>query len=176
MKKLFFTISIMTLLFISSCGKDDEVEVADVGVSGTLLFDGSEITITDGLFGEISEGGEYAATFFLSDAPISFDAETEQANFQGDYLINVIIYSESEAFESGNYNVATLDNPVSDKSAFVIVADINNASSGGALAVDGTVNIQKAGDVFTLTFAIDFEGDAELTGNATGNFELVDLE
>ncbi|WP_421763336.1 hypothetical protein [Ekhidna sp.] len=175
MKKLLFTLSVFALLLITSCGKDDEVQV-DIGVSGNLVFDGNEIVITDGLYGEISEGGEYAATFFLSDAPISFNAETEQANFQGDYLINVIIYSQSESFESGNYNVATLDGEVSDKSSFVVVADVNNASSGGVLAVDGTVNIQKSGDVFTLTFAIDFEGDTELTGNATGNFEVVDIQ
>ena len=169
MKKLLLILSIS---FIASCGKDDAVEI-EAGLSGTLMFNGNSITISDGLFGELSEDGQYAATFLLSDAPVSYDTENEQASFEGDYLINVVIYAEGDAFEAGNYNVATLDSPIEDKTAFVVVADADNASSGGALAIDGTINIQGSGNEFTLTFAVDFENEVELVGSTSGDFEVV---
>ena len=172
MKKVLFAFTILSSLFIASCGKDDGATI-ELGLSGTLTYDGNTVTISDGLFGELSEDGEYAATFFLSDAELDFNASSNQANFQGEVLVNVLIYSESEAFEAGNYDVVSFDSPITDKSAIVLYADVNNASDGGAIANGGTVNIQGSGTNFTLTFAVDFENDIEMVGSAGGNFERV---
>ncbi|MEP1035378.1 hypothetical protein [Ekhidna sp.] len=174
MKKIFLAISILSTLLITSCGSDDTVEI-ELGLSGTLTYSGTEISASDGLFGEVADGGEYAASFFISNAPITFNAESNQANFQGEYLINIVIYREGDAFASGNYNVATLGSPVEDKSAFVVYADLDNASSGGILAIGGTINIQGSGNNFTLTLAVDFENDVELVGNVAGEFERIEI-
>ncbi len=172
MKNILFSLSILSILLITSCGKDDEVQI---GLSGSVSFDGNSINITNGLFGEVSEDGEYGATFFLADAPISYNSETQQTTFEGDALISVIIFSEGDSFESGTYAVKTFGGAITDGDALVIVADANNASSGGGLGVGGTVNITGSGNTFTLTFNVDFEDDVKLSGNATGGFEIIDI-
>lgn len=174
MKKLLLIVSCIGLSFLMSCGSDDAVEV-ETGLTGTITFDGAELTASDGLFGEASDEDGYAATFFISDGELTYDPAQEQATFQGEYLINVIIYNTGSAFESGNYSIASLDSPISDKSAFVVYADVANASSGGSLATGGTVNIQGSGNVYTLTFAVDYGNDVELVGTISGTFERVEI-
>lgn len=174
MKRILFILTILSVIIVTSCGSDDD-PVIELGLSGTLTYDGNTVTISDGLFGEVSEEGEYAATFFISDADLSYNPSSNQANFQGEVLVNVLIYSESDAFEAGNYDVVTLDGEVADKSALVLFADVNNASEGGAFATGGTINIQGSGTNFTLTFAVDFDNDIELVGSVNGNFERIEI-
>ncbi|WP_370090106.1 hypothetical protein [Ekhidna sp.] len=170
MKKILFSLSILSILFITSCGKDDGGDI-QIGLSGTLTYDGNAISITDGLFGEHAEDGSYAATFFLADGPLSYDASTDEASFQGEILISVIIFSQGDSFQSGVYSLDLSGN----KGALVLVADANNAANGGAFASGGTVNITGSGNVYTLTFDVDIDTDITLTGSATGGFEIIDL-
>ncbi len=177
MKNLVYIFCVLGLALITSCGKDDGEGLADIGLTGVATFDGNAISITHGLFGETAEQGAYGATFFLADGPLSFDAETEEASFQGEVLISVIIFSEGNSFESGTYSAVDFSsNDIADKSAIIIVADANNASSGGGFATGGTVNIQGSGNSFTLTFDLDFANDVKLTGNVSGGFEIIDLD
>lgn len=175
MKNLFLGLLVVSLVLFTSCGGDDDTVVIELGLSGALTFDGNEFSASDGLFAEAADGGAYAATFFISDAPLTYDDETNQTNFQGDFLVNLIIFKEGDAFEAGNYSIADLGSTIEDKSALLVYADADNVESGGVLAIGGTVNIQGSGDNYTLTFAIDFENDIELVGTVTGNFERIEI-
>lgn len=170
MKKILLSLSVLSILIISSCGEDDGGSV-QVGLTGTLDVDGKSISITDGLFEEFNEDGAYAATFFLADSPISFDATEEEVSFDGEILINVIIYTTGDAFKAGIYQIDITQ----DEGALVIYVDENNASLGGAFASGGTVEVKGYGNTYTLTFDVDLGNEASLTGSVSGGFEIIDI-
>ena len=173
MKKILFSLSILSILFITSCGKDDG-GIA-IGLSGSITYEGESISMTDGLFGEISQDGQYAATFFLSDAPLSYDESDDNTSFEGDILISLIIASTGDSFQAGSYPVEF----TSSKGVIAIVATIAGSGDQQTVvtntATGGSVNITGSGNSYNLTFNLDFENDIKLTGNATGGFEIIDI-
>ena len=174
MKNILFTLTILSILLITSCGKDEPD--LEIGLVGTVTFDGNANSITDGILAEVSEEGKYGAIFILADDPVSYDPEEDEFMQEG-FVVAVTIFSKSDAFEAGDYNVlATFDDSsIADKSALVAVAYPESSEDDGDSAIGGTVNIQGSGNTFTLTFAVDFAGDVKLTGNASGGFAVIDI-
>ena len=179
MKNILFTLTILSILLITSCGKDEPD--LEIGLAGTVTFDGNANSITDGIFAEASGRGVYVAVFILADGPVSYDPEEEEEatleNQEG-FVVGVSISSKSDAFETGDYNIIwSLDNTLSvDKFAFVSVGYWENGEVKDDEAIGGTVNIQRSGNnTFTLTFEADFADDVKLTGNASGSFAVIDI-
>ena len=173
MKRFLFLLTLGLLVVLSSCSDDDGE--ASVGLTGATNYDGEAISISDGLFGEFAEDGAYAATFFLADAPLSFDEDTEAATFQGEVLISVVIGVEGDSFQPGTYPIEF--NSSSSRIAIVFVTTIadNQVDTTLDAATGGTVNITGSGNSYTITFDLTFESELELTGTASGGFEIIDV-
>lgn len=168
MKKVFLALFLFSLLFIMSCGEDDGGTVT-VDVNGTVQIGGQSVSITNGLFGEYTEEGAYGATFIISDGPITYNSATDEASFEGDHLISVVIASAGDSFEAGTYPLDF----TATKGALVITV---NSSSEGLIGSGGSVEVSGSGNVFTLSFNVDLQDQSKLTGSVSGAFEVINIE
>lgn len=169
------SLSLLTLVvcLLSSCNKDDELQI---GLNGTLTLNGEAFQISNGLYATVAEDGYFAASFILSDSPITYDESTDNVDFEGNTLITVTIFSQSDGFDPGEYPVIDLLNSSSDitKGALAFAINVNDGTIGG-FATGGTINITGSGNSYNFTFDVNFDGDVTLTGNAGGGFELANI-
>lgn len=166
MKKLFSSLSFLSLLYLISCSKDDN-EVS-IGLKGTISIDSQTYEISNGAVATGTILGVSSDVFQLSDDVFN----TEDGTFQGKLMITVLTASQGDTFESGTY---TLDTEANDFVALVIVNIIDGSSENNIVGESGTVRITGSGSNYTFIFDIEFEDSTKMTGSAAGGFERYEL-
>lgn len=166
MKKLFSSVSFLSLLFLISCSKDDN-EVS-IGLKGTISIDSQNYEISNGAMATGTILGVSSDVFTLSDDVFN----TEDGTFQGKLMITMITVSRGDSFEPGIY---TLDAEANDFVALVFVNIVDGSSEDDLVGESGTVRITGSGSNYTLVFEIEFEDSTKMTGSATGGFERYEL-
>ncbi|MEO9869970.1 hypothetical protein [Ekhidna sp.] len=169
MKKLLLSISMLSILFISSCGDDDSDDTPSIGLSGTLNFDGQSYAIANGFFSLSMEDGNAEGAFFFADGTIE-PTNTGVSSSDSQIIISVVATSRGTAtLESGEYATST---NVPDLYADVAVTILDNGNPVGREAITGgSVSISGSQNTYNITFDVPFGQGVELTGSATGTFE-----
>lgn len=165
MKKILLTLSILSIVLITSCGKDDGGDV-QVGLTGSINFNGKSYSISNGGYSGANSDNIFAAIFIMSDGDIDLEEET----FDGSIFLSVLTLAEGTSFEPGNYSLSL----TSEKFAGASVSIIDGDNQEDYSAESGTINITGSGNNYSLTFNLQFENDLELTGNVSGGFEVFD--
>lgn len=162
MKKVLFSLSILSILFITSCGKDDGASV-QLGLDGSITFDGTDTEMSDGLIIDFgTNDSEYNYDFYIANGAISI--EDLNINVNGNTLMVIEFYNEGAAFSPGTFTV----NGSGARYCFVDIAvdDQNDFASGGTVTVTGS------GQTYKVVFDLDFSEDRTLTGTVEGGFAI----
>lgn len=163
MKNLLLTLSIFSILIITSCGSDD-TSTNEVGLSGTIVFDGDSYTIANGIFTQEVDDGAAVGDFFMSDGTLTATS-TGASSSDAEIIISVTaIHEGADVLGSGAYitNSAT-----QDQYAFVSVTTGTSSQS----FTGGTVNISGSGNTYNVTFVdVPFGQGVTLTGTITGTY------
>lgn len=164
MKKLLLTLSVLSLLLISACGDDDDGGNPEVGLSGTITFDGESYSIANGFFSQSSTAVGIEGEFFLADGTVSSTGSSSDSQI----IIGLRAISEgTSSLESGSYEV---NKQVNSKYAFVTISTTSDSNIQSVQG--GTIDISGSGNTFSLTFNdVAFGQGRELSGSVNGTFE-----
>lgn len=179
--------STIFVFIISSCGSDDDKKVElknEVSVNGkTFKFTAAHIESF--LEEEDQDLGEFSAhSFSLTGDGLEIDNE---GNFSGtgDYLSFTLLSENTTSLEVGTYKLG-YNTDAGDAYEFFIYEDLTQFSYGDYYeAVNGTIEVSKSNDVYTLTFDFDVyiieteEVEAEyrserMIGNYKGAVEVIE--
>ncbi len=165
MKNILLTLSILSVLIITSCGSDD-TSTNEVGLSGTVVFDGESYTIANGTFALTVDDGDAVASFFMSDGELTVSSGTGSTD--GEIIISITaIHEGSDALGNGAY---ITNSTTQDQYAFVAVSTPENPT-GSQSFTGGTVNISGSGSTYNVTFVdVPFGQGVTLTGTVTGTY------
>ncbi|WP_420317736.1 hypothetical protein [Ekhidna sp.] len=164
MKKIIFSLSIVGLLFISSCGGDDDSTPMAVGLSGTINYDGQSYSIVNGILGLSVEEGNAVGEFFMADGTITATS-TGVSTSDSQIIISVVATSVGTAtLGNGDYATST---DIPEK-----YADIQVTTSSGSKQAftNGIVNISGSENTYTISFDVPFGQGIELTGTVSGTY------
>lgn len=171
MKKVLFFLAVLSLVVISSCGgDDDDATPAEVGLSGTVTFDGQSYSIANGIFNQTDDDGNARGIFFLSDGTLTATANGATASGATIFISVDAIATNSSALTNGAYETST---NVPELFAYVNVTLIDGANSTdrGQPFVGGIVNISGSGNTYTLTFSdLNFGQGVSLSGSVSGTY------
>ena len=161
MKKLLFSLALLSIVIITSCGDDEETP--PVGVGGTITFDGQSYTIASGVLTQSAITGATQVEFFLADGTVSSSGSSSDSQI----IIGIRAISEgTDTLEAGTYEVSR---QVTTKYAFVTVstATVSNLQS----FAEGTIAVSGSGNTYNLTFNnVSFGSGITLTGSVSGTF------
>lgn len=167
MKKIALILSVFSILLISSCGGDDEEATPQIGLSGTINYNGVSYSIANGILTQSSSSGGTEVQFYLADGTIALQGNSVSSS---DSQIIVAIQAVSvgtSTLEAGNYETSR---QVTNKYAFVTVT--TSDISGNQSFVGGSIDISGSDKTFSLTFNdVPFSQGVELTGSVSGTFE-----
>ncbi|WP_420576150.1 hypothetical protein [Ekhidna sp.] len=164
MKQLLLSLSILSILIISSCGKDDGVSVSNQITIGDQTYDieGAgflSVGDTDG----ISEG-----VFALSDANVSISGSSFSISTSSDIRVIFNLASLGDGgLDSGDYSEGDVLSPDAGKVFFIqlIQADGTTYSVTG-----GKIKLSGSSPNFTVSFNLNLDGGDKLTGGFSGEF------
>ena len=163
MKKILLTLSILSILIITSCGKDDGGDI-QVGLTGTITFNGESHSIANGVLSLRESGGNTIGEFFLADGTLE-PTSTGVSTGDSQIIISVVAVSKgTSTLAEGAYATST---DVPDMYADVAVTTSDGKSEA---FTGGTVDISGSGNTYTLTFDVPFGSSIELSGTVKGTF------
>jgi len=165
MKKVLFSLSILSILLISSCGSDDggDTSVENQVTLGDEIFDINNGGFVD--FGE-SEGTSQGG-FILTDGAVSISGNTFSVSQATISISFTLVSLGTGGLQSGSY-------PFGD----VVSAGSTNAFLGAAISANGaspqvtggTITLSGSSPNFTITLDLDLNTDEKLTGGFAGEF------
>ncbi|NQZ76169.1 MAG: hypothetical protein HRT61_08670 [Ekhidna sp.] len=170
MKNLLLTLAATSLLAITSCSDAAEEitrDVFDIGLEGTINYDGQSYGIRNGVFSQQNRDGNAEAQFFLADGSI---ASTTSGVSPGDsqIIISMTAFSKgSQVIDDGDYATSTID---PDKYCFVTVTTIGESRVNKQSFTGGTVSISGSNDTYAVTFDVPFGQGITLTGSVSGTY------
>ena len=165
MKKVLFLLSIVSLVVISSCGgDDDDATPVEVGLSGTVTYDGQSYTIANGIFNQTDDDGNAVGTFYMADGTISPGTSGGVTSQNSTIVIGLVTVAEnSSSLTNGNYDT---NSNVNGMVATVVVSvdGVGNQSFTG-----GDVTLSGSGNSYNITFIdVPFGQGVTLSGTVTG--------
>jgi major membrane immunogen (membrane-anchored lipoprotein) len=154
---------ILSLVLLSACGKDDS-SAPQLGLSGTVTFDGTSYAIANGVLTLQESGGNAIGQFFLADGtlePTSSGVSTSDSQI----IISVSAVAKgASTLVEGSYATST-DVPDMYADVAVTTADGQKTAFTG-----GTVTISGSGNTYNLTFNVPFGQGVTLTGSVMGTY------
>ncbi|MEP0984794.1 hypothetical protein [Ekhidna sp.] len=165
MKKTFLFLAVISLFMLSSCGGDEDDDIASVGLNGTVSYDGTSYSIANGIFSLTIADGNAEGEFFLADGVIEPTA-TGVSTSDSEIIISIVATSTgTTTLSSGDYQTST--------NVPAQYADIQVTTSSGSKQAftGGTVNISGSGNTYTITFDVPFGQGIELSGTVNGTYE-----
>jgi len=164
MKKLLLTISILSIIIITSCSKDDEASVNNQVSIGGQTYD-----IVGGGFLDLGESeGITEGAFALSDASVSISGSSFSISTSSDIRIIFNMASlGSGGLASGEYNQGDVLSPDAGKVYFIQLIE----AEGTTYSVSGgTISLSGSSPNFTVSFNLNLDGEEKLTGGFSGEF------
>lgn len=165
MKKVLFLLSIVSLVVVSSCGgDDDDATPVEVGLSGTVTFDGQSYTIANGIFNQTDDDGNAVGTFYMADGTISPGTNGGVTSSNSTIIIGLVAVAfESSTLENGNYDTNSNLNGM-QANVTVSIDGVSNRSFTG-----GDVTLTGSGNSYNITFIdVPFGQGVTLSGTVTG--------
>lgn len=166
MKKTILFLAVLSLFMLSSCGDDDgDDNNVTVGLSGTVMYDGSSYAIANGIFSLSVEDGNAEGEFFLADGVIEPTA-TGVSTGDSDIIISIVATSTgTTTLSSGDYQTST------NVPAQYVDVQVTTSSGSKQAFTGGTVNISGSGNTYNITFDVPFGQGVELSGTVSGTYE-----
>lgn len=176
MKKIL-SLSLIGILLLQSCGKDDE-PAATPG-TGQLTIGDETYTLSYGYIEDYGSNGNDSFDVDITLTSAAVDANTTTlTNFSIVYLdLNT---SVEGVLESGTYTFGE-ERDVKVMVAGLVAGGVNVDSEGdfsggqGFPAIDGTATVAVTGSTYTITFTLTGENDASASGTYTGSLEDLDI-
>ncbi|UII20379.1 hypothetical protein [Fulvivirga ligni] len=161
--KKYFVLGFLFLLF--SCDSDDEPSA----VLGSIIFDGKEYSITQGIAGAGSENNTHNELGFLV---------TNRNNLFLDFLL---LSPGAEHFTPGTF-AFKINSDVKEDDFYFNDASFLLDNNGDGDYIDendidmvvtgGTITVAGDEDSYLITFDLDLYGGKSLTGGVSGAFEF----
>lgn len=162
MKNLKLGILLLAIAFITSCGSDDGADV-ELGLSGSIAFDGTTTELTDGLIFDFGvDAGEYNYDFYLANG--AFSLEGLELTVDGNTIVYLELFNQGSSFSPGTFSVAQSGERYCN--AEIRIANDISVAEGG------TVTISGSGQTYDITFNLEFSDSRTLTGTVGGAFGL----
>ncbi|GAB4244040.1 MAG: hypothetical protein Tsb0034_22110 [Ekhidna sp.] len=162
MKKLVFALSVLSLLVIVSCGKDDD---PTPGLSGTINYNGESYSIKNGIFSLSESGGNASGSFFIADGVITSSSSNSVSSSDSNIIITVTATDKNaSSLSAGDYATST---NVPDKFADV---SVTTADGRKEAFTGGTVSISGSGNTYTVAFDVPFGQGVTMTGSVSGTY------
>ncbi|MEO1255137.1 MAG: hypothetical protein AAFY41_09660 [Bacteroidota bacterium] len=174
MKNILLTLSVLALILFTACGDDDGDDnggdTMELGLSGTVNYNGEEYAIANGLFRLNLIAGDAVGEFYLVDGTIEATSSDQVSASNSQIVIVMTAESnDSSTLEDGDYATST-DIPDLTVDLAVTTFDDGNQVRREAFT-NGTVNIQGSDNTYTVTFNAPFGQGITLTGTVSGTYD-----
>ncbi len=179
LKNTFF--AILTVLSISSCSSDDDGGSNEIRFgtgTGQVTVNGSDFTLDKGLildYGQNLGEDTYNFDIELASGDLTIDQNLGPQGV-GNYLYLELHSDQSSNLKNGTYTYGfdSVDLSLTDAELEVNYDFETGDSDEFYNVTDGTVELSRSGNTYTLNFDLEVNGSQSLTGSYVGTLGSVD--
>lgn len=173
MKKLFLLVSVFSIVFFTSCGKDD-----GVSLTNEIKYDGTVFVGENGLISnvgvETNTPDHYNYEFGISDGTLQLSSS---GNFQFQTSSDFVLIFGASSLGTTKFNTGVFEfrssSSASPDSNFFFGATFIDIGNNAQLSVNGgTITISGTSPNYSVVLDLTLTGGKKLEGAFIGTFEI----